>query len=44
MASGGRIETIAIVGAGSGGFGVAPNLGALGYRLRAVRARGVERL
>ncbi|HLZ72430.1 MAG TPA: NAD/NADP octopine/nopaline dehydrogenase family protein [Dehalococcoidia bacterium] len=34
MNSGGPIETVTVVGAGSGGFGLIANLGAAGYRLR----------
>ncbi len=50
MGSGRPIETVTVVGAGSGGFGLIANLGAAGYRLRlhdrddarlaAIRARG----
>ena len=34
MSTGGTIETVTVIGAGSGGFGLVANLGAAGYRIR----------
>src|SRR5579884_1043420 len=43
MAHDGPIETVTVIGAGSGGFGMVANLGAAGYRIR-LHDRDDERL